>query len=141
MIAKLMAKDRDRRYQTPEHLVRDLLGVAGSIGLTPPSFSFPAWQAEGTRHAWERNLVWLVPVAAARRRGSGLAWWGRDLARTSSRLAATGRVRPPRAARATWRVIRALHHPGRQPERPSGPSNEAASPATGLLSQYPGQLQ
>ena len=32
-IAKLMAKDRDRRYQTPEHLVRDLLGVAGSIGL------------------------------------------------------------------------------------------------------------
>ena len=35
-IAKLMAKDRDRRYQTPEHLVRDLLGVAGSIGLDAP---------------------------------------------------------------------------------------------------------
>ena len=33
IIAKLMAKDRDRRYQTPEHLVRDLLGVAGAIGL------------------------------------------------------------------------------------------------------------
>ena len=26
IITKLMAKDRDRRYQTPEHLVRDLLG-------------------------------------------------------------------------------------------------------------------
>ena len=29
IIAKLMAKDRDRRYQTPEHLVRDLLGRRG----------------------------------------------------------------------------------------------------------------
>jgi serine/threonine-protein kinase len=27
-----MAKDRDRRYQTPEQLVRDLLTVAGSLG-------------------------------------------------------------------------------------------------------------
>ncbi len=83
-IAKLMAKDRDRRYQTPEHLVRDLLGVAGSIGLTPPSSAFPLWQAEGARHAWERNLVWLVPVGGLIAIVLGLAWWGRDLARTSS---------------------------------------------------------
>ena len=140
MIAKLMAKDRDRRYQTPEHLVRDLLGIAGSIGLTPPSFSFPGWQAEGTRHSWERNLVWLVPVAGLAAAVLFLAWWGRDLARTSSRPPRRP-SRPPRAARATWRAIRALDYLGPQRECPSAPSNEAASSATGLLSQYPGQLQ
>ncbi len=84
IIAKLMAKDRDRRYQTPEHLVRDLLGVAGSIGLAMPAPTFLAWQAEGTRHAWARNLVWMVPVAALAAVVSGLAWWGRDLARPRS---------------------------------------------------------
>jgi eukaryotic-like serine/threonine-protein kinase len=85
-IAKLMAKDRDRRYQTPEHLVRDLLGVAGSIGLAAPAPSFLAWQAEGTRHARARNLVWIVPVAALVAAVSALAWWGRDLARPTSPL-------------------------------------------------------
>ena len=33
ILVKLMAKDRDRRYQTPEQLVRDLLTVAGALGL------------------------------------------------------------------------------------------------------------
>ena len=32
IIVKLMAKDRDRRYQTPEQLVRDLLTLAGALG-------------------------------------------------------------------------------------------------------------
>ena len=32
IISRLMAKDRDRRYQTPEHLVRELLGIAGIVG-------------------------------------------------------------------------------------------------------------
>ena len=125
-----MAKDRDRRYQTPEHLVRDLLGVAGSIGLATPAAQFPAWQAEGTRHAWERHLVWLVPVAALVAVVSGLAWWGRDLARPTSRVAASGRVRRPLAARASRRAPRAPHQPGRRPvaaERASGA--ETASPA------------
>ena len=35
VITKLMAKDRDRRYQSPEQLVRDLLGLAGTVGLEP----------------------------------------------------------------------------------------------------------
>ncbi len=129
MIAKLMAKDRDRRYQTPEHLVRDLLGVAGSIGLTPPSFSFPGWQAEGTRHSWERNLIWLVPVAGLAATVLGLAWWGRDLARTSSRS-------PRQADSAATRRSSDLANDSGSPlsgssagvsERPS--SNEAASSA------------
>ena len=71
IIAKLMAKDRDRRYQTPEHLVRDLLGVAGSIGLATASSAFPArWHDEGHRPAWERHLVWLVPGRGTRARGA-----------------------------------------------------------------------
>ena len=84
IIVKLMAKDRDRRYQAPLHLVRDLLAVAGSIGLATPGAQFPAWQVEGTRHAWERHLVWLVPVATLFAIVSGLAWWGRQLATPTS---------------------------------------------------------
>jgi eukaryotic-like serine/threonine-protein kinase len=79
IIVKLMAKDRDRRYQAPLHLVRDLLAVAGSIRLATASVQFPVWQAESTRHAWERHLVWLVPVAALCAVVSGLAWWGGQL--------------------------------------------------------------
>ena len=77
IVAKLMAKDRDRRYQTPEHLVRDLMGVAGSIGLQMPSPSFPAGRlrplgtlGNATSSGWCRSPA-LVAVV------SGLAWWGR----------------------------------------------------------------
>ena len=79
IITRLMAKDRDRRYQTPEHLVRELLGIAGIVGLAPPS-------AAGGRVARARHID---------RRGSRtwcgwcrswasswwsmvLAWWGRE---------------------------------------------------------------
>src|SRR5205814_10605687 len=33
VLTKLLAKDRDRRYQSPEQLVRDLLGLARVVGL------------------------------------------------------------------------------------------------------------
>jgi len=79
IIVKLMAKDRDRRYQTPEHLVRDLMTVAGSLGLATLSAPFPAWQAESPRRTWERHLVWMVPVAALLIVVSGLALWGPQL--------------------------------------------------------------
>jgi serine/threonine-protein kinase len=83
IIAKLMAKDRDRRYQTPENLVRDLLGVAGSIGLATTT-AFPAWNAEGNRVVWERQLVWLVPALGLVAVVTALVWWsGRDLTGTS----------------------------------------------------------
>ena len=80
IVAKLMAKDRDRRYQAPLHLVRDLVAVAGSIGLEPAGTQLPAWTAEGARHGWERHLVWLVPAATLVAIVSGLALWGRQLA-------------------------------------------------------------
>ena len=130
IIAKLMAKDRDRRYQTPEHLVRDLLGVAGSIGLATPAPSFPAWQAEGTRHAWERHLVWLVPVAALVAVVSGLAWWGRRSGAGRRRHRSVKPVRPPRAAQPRRRAPRAHQPAGRRPKRPSDASSaETAGPA------------
>jgi eukaryotic-like serine/threonine-protein kinase len=128
-IARLMAKDRDRRYQTPEHLVRDLLGIAGSLGLTPPSFSFPGWHAEGTRHAWERSLVWLVPVATLVATVLGLAWWGRDLARTSSRPQRQADAGAPRRS-SDMANDPGSSLPGSSPgmsERPA--SNEVASSA------------
>jgi eukaryotic-like serine/threonine-protein kinase len=81
IIAKLMAKDRDRRYQTPENLVRDLLGVAGSIGLATSSSVFPGWHGDGNHAGWERHLIWLVPALGLIAVVAGLAWWGsRELA-------------------------------------------------------------
>ena len=48
VLTKLMAKDRDRRYQSPEQLVRDLLTVAGQQGLSLSlsRVEAPAWMSE-----------------------------------------------------------------------------------------------
>ena len=72
ILVKLMAKDRDRRYQTPEQLVRDLLTVAGSLGL---------------RSVSPEGLVWLS-ADAARRPGSGT--WSGASPRWPSRLIVVG---------------------------------------------------
>ena len=81
IISKLMAKDRDRRYQTPEHLMRDLLAVAGSVGLEPPHPMLPNWLAATSRPAWEHHLVWLLPALGFLVVVTGLVWWGRELTR------------------------------------------------------------
>src|SRR5690349_11273452 len=62
VVAKLMAKDRDRRYQTPEQLVRDLMIVAGALGLRSISPEGLIWMAASTKPAWERHLVWGLPA-------------------------------------------------------------------------------
>src|SRR5207244_825540 len=64
ILRKLMAKDRDRRFQTPEQLVRDLLNVAGSLGLRPVSSEGLVWIPTTHPPAWERHLFWGLPVAA-----------------------------------------------------------------------------
>ena len=43
ILNKLMAKDRDRRYQSPEQLIRDLLTVAGALGLRSVSPEGLVW--------------------------------------------------------------------------------------------------
>ena len=78
IITRLMAKDRDRRYQTPEHLVRELLGIAGIVGLAPAASPVARWHEHGPRPAWEPHLVWLVPVVGFVMVIMGLAWWGRE---------------------------------------------------------------
>lgn len=81
IIAKLMAKERDRRYQGPEHLVRDLLGLAASLGLERPPSAAEPWLTVHPHPWWERHLVWLVPAAGFVAVIAWLAWWGRDSSR------------------------------------------------------------
>jgi len=85
IINKLMAKDRDRRYQSPEHLMRDLLAVAGSVGLAPSQQVLSDWLAQSQRARWEHHLVWLLPGLGFLVVLAGLVWWGRELARPASR--------------------------------------------------------
>ena len=81
IIAKLMAKERDRRYQGPEQLVRDLLALAGSLGLERTSSELEPWMVHAHHTWWERHLVWLLPAPGLRRGHLGLAWWGREFSR------------------------------------------------------------
>jgi serine/threonine-protein kinase len=76
IILKLMAKDRDRRYQTPEQLVRDLLTIAGALGLRSISPEGLVWMSASPQPAWERHLVWGVPVLALVLVVTFLIWWG-----------------------------------------------------------------
>jgi serine/threonine protein kinase len=83
ILVKLMAKDRDRRYQTPELLVRDLLTVAGSLGLRSINPEGLVWMAPTPAPAWTRHVVWAVPVLAFLVVMGGLAWWGDGLSNTA----------------------------------------------------------
>jgi serine/threonine-protein kinase len=127
IIAKLMAKDRDRRYQTPEHLVRDLLGIAGAIGLAVASPAFGSWHHDGPRPWWERHLVWLIPATGLAAIVAVLAWAGRDLGVPSA-------LPPHAGAAATSRGLRELDPAADASPAPSSPANtsgaagEAASP-------------
>ena len=64
--AKLMAKDRDRRYQTPEHLVRDLLSC-GWIGRSrrhqarcrPGSMKRIDTRGNVISSGWCQSLLWF----------------------------------------------------------------------------------
>jgi eukaryotic-like serine/threonine-protein kinase len=78
ILVKLMAKDRDRRYQTPEQLVRDLLTIAGSLGLRSLNPEGLVWMSPSPRPAppWARQLVWGVPALAFLLILGVMAWWG-----------------------------------------------------------------
>ncbi|WP_422930672.1 serine/threonine-protein kinase [Singulisphaera sp. PoT] len=78
ILVKLMAKDPDRRYQTPEQLVRDLLTVAGALGLRSVSPEGLTWMAASHTPTWERHLVWGVPTLALALVVAGLVWVGQD---------------------------------------------------------------
>ncbi len=113
ILVKLMAKDRDRRYQTPEQLVRDLLTVAGALGLRSVSPEGLVWLSSDAPPTWERHLVWGIPALAFAAVVSCLVWWGQDpstglltgptqnrpgAVRKSDRVEAPGRDAPAPAA-------------------------------------------
>ena len=122
IIAKLMAKDRDRRYQTPEHLVRDLLAVAGALRLATAMASLPVENVDGRHPIWERHLAWLVPAFGLVAVVAILAWWGRGLASpavpSSRQIAPTLTRRSPESnVAAPWAVGASL---------PDGPASTSA---------------
>jgi serine/threonine-protein kinase len=84
LLSKLLAKDRDRRYQSPEQLVRDLLVIAGQLGLAINPPEQHAWMVKGHRVTWERHLVWFYPALAFVLVVTGLIWWGRELSAPAS---------------------------------------------------------
>lgn len=78
ILVKLMAKDRDRRYQAPEQLVRDLLTVAGALGLRSVSPEGLVWMSATHPAGWEHHLVWALPTLALAVVVCGLVWWGQE---------------------------------------------------------------
>jgi serine/threonine-protein kinase len=79
IITRLLAKDRDRRYQSAEQLVRDLLVVAGKLGVPVLSPDQHTWISAGHHVTWERHLIWFFPALAFCVVVAGLVWWGREL--------------------------------------------------------------
>lgn len=66
VVRKMMAKDPRRRYQSAEQLMRDLMLVAGSMGLRSVSPEGLVWLSANAEKApfWERHAAWLAAGAA-----------------------------------------------------------------------------
>src|SRR5271166_4699745 len=79
IIGRLLAKNRDRRYQSPEQLVRDLMVIAGQLGVPVMAADQHAWITSGHHVTWERHLIWFFPALAFCVVVAGLVWWGREL--------------------------------------------------------------
>ncbi len=81
LVMKLMAKDRERRCQTPEHLVRELSAIAADLGMALPLEGGESWGLPAARPVWERHLVWIAPAASFLVILLALALGGRDAPR------------------------------------------------------------
>lgn len=79
VIAKLMAKERERRFQGPEQLARELMTLAAALGLQRQPAAAESWMTLPPDAWWERHLVWLLPAVGFLLIVSVLAWWGREL--------------------------------------------------------------
>ncbi len=95
ILTKLMAKDRDRRYQSPEQLSRDLLRVAGAMGLRAAGPDGLTWAAAKLPPAWERHLFWGLPAACLLLVVGALVWWGQEPEPAESPLLVVGSPSAP----------------------------------------------
>ncbi len=132
IIAKLMAKERERRYQGPEHLVRDLMSMAGAMGIEPTASGLESWMLRPHHPWWERHLAWALPAAGFLAVLAGLAWFGRELSRppTTGRGSMGGTVTRP----ADDRKIGA---PAAPEIRPVLSGSEGATTAPTTAAEYP----
>lgn len=66
IVRKMMAKDPRRRYQTAEQLIRDLMLLAGAIGLRSLSPEGLVWMSPKSQRPsfLERYIAWIVSGAA-----------------------------------------------------------------------------
>lgn len=64
IVWRMLAKSPERRYQTPDELVADLLSFAANYGLRTTSPAGLTWLPSGGARLplWERNLPWLAPL-------------------------------------------------------------------------------
>jgi serine/threonine-protein kinase len=62
----MLAKQPERRYATPEHLIAELTALAARYGLEAASSSRLVWPSpvELQYTFWERHLPWIAPLAA-----------------------------------------------------------------------------
>jgi serine/threonine-protein kinase len=79
LITRLLAKDRDRRIQSPEQLFRDLLVIAGHLGLAVLVPEQHAWIGDGRGRTWHHHLAWISPALGFLVVLAGLVWWTREL--------------------------------------------------------------
>ncbi len=65
IVWRMLAKSPERRYQSPDELVADLLAFAAKHGLSTTTPAGITWLPSGGGRLplWERNLPWLVPLA------------------------------------------------------------------------------
>ena len=133
VITKLMAKDRDRRYQSPEQLVRDLLKIAGVVGLNRTPSELDYWIALGHRPTWERHLVWMLPALGFLVVISGLVWWGYEFSKPSPSESRRGTSVASRQAKGLDLAGSTEGPEFRLTPESSAPENEPLSPA----SSYP----
>jgi serine/threonine-protein kinase len=132
VLLKLMAKERERRYQSPEQLARDLLELAGSLGLRSISPEGLVWVSPKEAPAWERHLIWAVPSVALGIIVLALVFWtqpGPGEPRERRRIETT--QQEPRKSAGETRASRAsVSRANSAPEPAPAPAESAKPPAT-----------
>ncbi len=65
VIRRMMASDPDKRFATPEALIRELMFVAEELGLKGVSSEGMVWMSAGALSGrnWEKHIGWMTTVA------------------------------------------------------------------------------